>query len=281
MAALTGRDTATKVRCVSVVERDSSAGATDNWDRHWTSYAAATERNPAQSYRRKLVFELLDLAAARRPVRVLELGSGQGDFARELATGFPGAEVAGLELSETGVAIASRKVPSGRFFVCDMSRPVTPPPGLAGWATHAVCSEVLEHVDDPSAMLRNVRSMLAPGCKLIITVPGGPMSAFDHHIGHRGHFTVARLTQVIRDAGLEPAAVRGAGFPFFNLYRLLVVLRGRALIKDIDQADERPLPWTARRAMQMFDYLFRWNRSDAGGWQLVAHAFEPAVTARE
>src|SRR5262249_36719716 len=69
--ALTGRDTATKVRCVSVVERDSSAGATDNWDRHWTSYAAATERNPAQSYRRKLVFELLDLAAARGPVRVL------------------------------------------------------------------------------------------------------------------------------------------------------------------------------------------------------------------
>lgn len=257
-------------------EPDPSARKTDDWDQHWTSYAEATELNPAQTYRRKLVFELLDLAAARGPVRLLELGSGQGDFSRDLSTAFPQAEIAGLELSATGVAIASRKVPAGRFFVCDMSQPVTPPPGLAGWATHVVCSEVLEHVDDPSAMLRNVRALFAPGCKLVITVPGGPMSAFDHHIGHRGHFTIKRLTEVIRGAGLAPALVRGAGFPFFNLYRLTVVLRGKALIKDIDQAGGQRLPWAARSAMRVFDRLFRWNLSRAGGWQLVARADEPS-----
>lgn len=259
---------------------DLPARKTDDWDQHWTSYAEATESNPAQIYRRKLIFELLELSsasdAASGPVRLLELGSGQGDFARDLSTAFPRVEIAGLELSATGVAIASRKVPAGKFFVCDMSRPVTPPPGLAGWATHAVCSEVLEHVDDPSAMLRNVRPLFAPGCKLVITVPGGPMSAFDRHIGHRGHFTTERLTEVIRGAGLDPAVVHGAGFPFFNLYRLFVVARGKALIKDIDQADGRPLPWAARASMRMFDWLFRWNRSTSGGWQRVARAVEPS-----
>ena len=28
------------------------------------------------------------------------------------------------------------------------------PADLAGWGTHAVCSEVLEHVDDPVTLLR-------------------------------------------------------------------------------------------------------------------------------
>jgi len=249
----------------------------DDWDQHWSSYAEAAALNPAQAYRRKLVFELLGLDAASKPIRLLELGSGQGDFARDLAAAHPEVEIAGLELSATGVEIAARKVPQGRFFQCDMMRPITPPPGLAGWATHAVCTEVLEHVDDPAAMLRNVRPLLAPGCRLAITVPGGPMSAFDRHIGHRGHFTPARLGDVIRDAGLEAERVSGAGFPFFNIYRLFIVARGKALIRDVDQAGGRQLPTAARVAMRAFDRLFRWNRSDTmRGWQIVARANEPA-----
>jgi SAM-dependent methyltransferase len=250
---------------------------TDDWDQHWTSYAEAAAQSPAQTYRRKLLFELLDLTSAPKPVRVLDLGSGQGDFSRDLATTYPEAEIAGLELSATGVEIAKRKVPNGRFFVCDMSKPVTPPPGLARWATHAVCSEVLEHVDDPGAMLRNVRPLFAPGCKLVITVPGGPMSAFDRHIGHRGHFTIEGIANVISGAGLDPAIVRGAGFPFFNLYRLSVIARGKSLIEDVDLTGAKPLPWAARGAMRVFHWLFRWNSpGPKRGWQIVARAVEPS-----
>src|SRR5688500_4508607 len=114
----------------------------DDWDKHWTSYAEAAALNPAQAYRRKLVLELLDLAAAPRPVRLLEIGCGQGDLSRDLVAAHLDIEIAGLDLSTTSVEIAGRKVPKGRFFQCDMSQPVTPPAGLAGWATHAVCTEV-------------------------------------------------------------------------------------------------------------------------------------------
>jgi SAM-dependent methyltransferase len=259
---------------------EPQAAHSDNWDQHWTSYTEAAAANPAQTYRRKLVFGLLELDGAASPVRVLELGSGQGDFSRDLSAAFPNAEIAGLELSATGVEIAGRKVPAGRFFQCDMSRPVTPPPGLVGWATHAVCSEVLEHVDDPTAMLRNVRPLFAPGCRLVITVPGGPMSAFDRHIGHRRHFTTGLLEKVIAEAGLTAETVRGEGFPFFNLYRLFVVARGKALIADVDQTGGRPLPLAARVAMRGFDRLFRWNRPGTmRGWQLVARALEPIARA--
>ena len=43
----------------------------------------------------------------------------------------------------------------------------------AGWATDAVCSEVLEHVDSPVLFLQAARPWLADGSRLIVTVPGG------------------------------------------------------------------------------------------------------------
>jgi hypothetical protein len=40
--------------------------------------------------------------------------------------------------------------------------------------------------------------------------------------------------------------------------------------------DSRELPLSARAAMQLFSWLFRYNASKAGpGWQLVAVAAEP------
>jgi SAM-dependent methyltransferase len=249
---------------------------TDDWETHWSSYADSNGANPAQVYRRMLIFQALDLARAARPVRLLELGSGQGDFARDLLAQHPDTQIVGLDLAATGVELAGRKVPQASFFQQDLTQPISVPERFHGWATHAVCSEVLEHLDDPTAALRNARKLLAPGCKVVITVPSGPMSAFDRHIGHRGHFTAARLGQTLRDAGLEVPDLRGAGFPFFNLYRLVVVARGEALIQDAAGGDGKPLPFAARAMIRLFSWLFRLNRETGRrGWQLVAVGVEP------
>src|SRR5579884_3529103 len=204
-----------------------NATATDDWNEHWTTYAAAVELNPAQAYRRKLVFRALALREAGAPVRLLDLGSGTGDFAAEVLRVRPDAQVLGLDLSASGVAMARKKVPGASFFQQDFTRPIALDASHRGWATHAVCSEVLEHLDEPVAMLTNVRPLLAPGCRVVITVPAGPMSAFDKHIGHRRHFDARLLERTLRDAGLDVASLWGAGFPFFNAYRLAVVARGK------------------------------------------------------
>ncbi len=117
----------------------------------------------------------------------------------------------------------------------------------------------------------------AAASRLVITVPAGPMSAFDRHIGHRGHFTPARLGQLVKDAGLRVASLYGAGFPFFNLYRLTVIARGRKLIADAAGGDDgAQLPLAARAAIGAFAWLFRLNVTETSrGWQLVAAAVEP------
>ena len=252
-------------------------GGADDWETHWAQYSDSNALNPAQAYRRQLIFEALALGSAREPVRLLELGCGHGDFARDLLRAHPGVQFVGLDRAAAAVEIARRKVPGGAFVQADLTQAASLPAAHRGFATHAVCSEVLEHVDDPVALLRGARALLAPGCRLVITVPAGPLSAFDRHIGHRRHFRKDELEAMIRAAGLEPLRVDGAGFPFFNVYRLAVVARGERLIREAAPG-AGALPLSARLAMHAFSALFRLNRRQGDrGWQLLAVALEPGA----
>jgi SAM-dependent methyltransferase len=245
----------------------------DDWERHWNRYAESARRNPAQKYRRRLILGLLDL---RHDSRVLDIGSGQGDFLCDLCKAFPGVQAVGVELSRTGVEIATHKVPHATFVQHDLLQSGDPEPQLRRWATHAVCSEVLEHLDHPQILLSNVRSWLAPGCRLVVTVPGGPKTAFDRFIGHRKHYTPGELRALLESAGFTVPFVCGAGFPFFNLYRLTVLLRGNRVARDVAQGQGSASALLVRMVMKSFDVLFYLNRNSGRfGWQSVAIAEAP------
>ena len=247
--------------------------ARDDWDRHWQEYTQTAEENPAQGYRREIIFSLLDALGSGKGVRLLDIGSGQGDLAFAVRRKFPAAEILGLELSLSGVDISRRKVPNATFLQCDLLRMVSPPDAWRGWATHAVCSEVIEHVDDPCELLKNARPYMAAGCRLIVTAPGGPMSAFDKHIGHRKHWEPSEIDALFHKAGYVPQHVTGVGFPFFNLYRCVVIARGRKLITDVSSGPADTASLTARATMAVFRRLIRPNlNSSRRGWQMVGKA---------
>jgi len=245
----------------------------DDWNRHWTDYSQAAEQNPAQRYRRELIFFLLGVRGAGEGVRILDIGSGQGDMAASLRSRYPSAEIMGLELAQSGVEISRRKVPSARFIQRDLLETIEPSQDHRGWATHAICSEVIEHLDDPGLLLRNARRYMSDSCSLILTVPGGPMSAFDRHIGHRKHWQKQEIDAVLRDAGYTPEYVSGAGFPFFNLYRCVVILRGKKLIEDVNTGPAGSASLPARLAMAGFQWLIHPKlNSSRLGWQMIGKA---------
>ena len=244
----------------------------DEWNVHWQEYAASATENPAQRYRRERAFGLMH----DQPARLVDIGSGQGDLLDAAQERWPAAELVGIELSAAGIAVAQRKVPRASFVQRDLLDEDAPSSTFDGWGTHAICSEVLEHVDAPVALLRNAKRFLAPGARLVVTVPGGPRSAFDKHIGHRRHFTRGTLHVLLVDAGFVEVKVQASGFPAFNLYKLMVIARGRRLIDDARVADGDGGTRAARLVMRCFRPLFkvalphhRW------GWQLVATAHLP------
>jgi SAM-dependent methyltransferase len=252
----------------------------DDWDHHWDAYGEAAEANPANVYRRRLVMSLLGRPQAG--ATVLDIGSGQGNLAIHLRETYPDVAVWGVEHSATGVergrAAAAAHGVEVSFTQLDLLQPVTLDPGQPA-AAYAVCSEVLEHVEDPALLLRNSKNLLAAGCRMIVTVPGGPRSAFDRHIGHHRHFKAADLRGVLTDAGYAVERVLRAGFPFFNIYKLALIARGRRLISDVEgRAPDATLSRAELAATRFFQLGFKHNRNDFPlGWQLAAVARVPGT----
>jgi 2-polyprenyl-3-methyl-5-hydroxy-6-metoxy-1,4-benzoquinol methylase len=247
----------------------------DDWDQHWAAFGDAVSGNPATSYRSRLILKFLgnvDFGA-----EILEIGCGQGELTLLLAETFPEAVVRGIDISAEVVARATRAARarglSARFAQRDLLQTLESGHDDRGRAAIAVCSEVLEHVDRPDVLLRNATDYLATGCRLVVTVPGGPRSAFDRHIGHRRHFTADSLRRLLEENGFEDVTVHRAGFPFFNVYRLVVIARGKKLIADVEQSNDPLSDGTSGAVLRLFDRVFRYNLdSSRFGWQLLAVA---------
>ena len=246
---------------------NSSQALCDNWDQHWTDFSAAAEVGPTTRWRSKLILQHLGIDAASAAVRMLELGSGRGEFARDFCTRYGEARFLGVELSRAGVELASKLVPEAHFVQRDLLSDAPAGDQANFGATHAICSEVLEHVDEPARLVRNATAYMAPGCRLVVTVPGGPFNAFYKHIGHRRHYAPAELQKLLEGCGFAVETCYGAGFPFFNLYRLMLTARGEKLIQDVSG----PPSQIVRMGTAVFDALFRLNFG-RGGWQTVAVA---------
>jgi SAM-dependent methyltransferase len=244
-----------------------STATKDSWDQHWDQFSAAAEVGPTPRYRRRLIRSLFDFSPPGESVRFLEIGSGTGEFAKEFCESFPAARYLGVELSKTGVDISRGRVPGAQFLQRDLLQEAKSSEYFDFGATHALCSEVLEHLDAPEVLMRHAASYCSPGCRLIITVPGGPMNAFYQHIGHRRHYKPAELASLLQRSGFDPERTFGAGFPFFNLFRLLLTLRGPRFISDVSG----PPSFAVRAASQVFESLFHLN-SQQFGWQTVAVA---------
>ena len=107
------------------------------------------------------------VAALPRPLgRVLDVGCGEGAVARELRAAGASA-IAGIEINPRAAAVAAGELDElavGPVEQC-LERLTSGP-----WDT-ICCYDVLEHLVDPDAVLRALRSAAAPGGRLHVSVP--------------------------------------------------------------------------------------------------------------
>jgi SAM-dependent methyltransferase len=239
----------------------------DDWNRHWTEFGAAAEVGPTPKYRRRLIFRLLKGVPQDNSVRMLEIGSGTGEFADEFCRRFPRCKFLGLELSAVGVEVSNRRRLSARFLQRDLLQAPLSDAALDFGATDALCTEVLEHLDMPGVLLQNAAAYMSPGCRLIVTVPGGPMNAFYQHIGHRKHYSPGEMKELLEASGFTVDRTYAAGFPFFNLFRLFITWRGDKFVETVSGEPSM----LVRIAGKISDALFRLNLM-RWGWQTIAVA---------
>ncbi len=162
--------------------------------------------------------------------RVLDLGSGAGEFTAEVAR--QGAhDVIGAEVAQAAIDRAREHHPGLDFRLIPFDGPLPFEDSAFDlvWA-----SEVIEHVADTARWLSEVRRVLGPGGRLLVTTPShGRLRLLWHGIeplseplgDHLHLYTRRSLTALLRDFDFAVLEVRVAGGP--PLLRRTLLARAR------------------------------------------------------
>ncbi len=101
------------------------------------------------------------------PSAILDYGCGEGRYFEVLRRFFPGARIAGCDISEAGVRLARSHYP---FAECRVMPDETTDFPAASFDL-VISVEVLEHVNDAQRAAREIGRLLRPGGRLVLTTP--------------------------------------------------------------------------------------------------------------
>ena len=153
------------------------------------------------------------LLSAGRDRRLLNVGAGQGTFTRLLER--RGFEVTSVDPSPAAVELLRRRV-HGPVLAASAGELPFEDASFDG----AVLGEVLEHIEDDLAALREVVRVVRPGGVLAASVPANPawFGPSDEWAGHHRRYTREALLELCGGAGLEVERLRAWGFPVSAFY---------------------------------------------------------------
>jgi ubiquinone/menaquinone biosynthesis C-methylase UbiE len=166
-------------------------------------------------------------AEVRADARALDIGCGTGEFAAQMARAR--ARVTAADVAQAALRRARSRHP-------DLEFTLVPIEGELPFADNAFdlvwASEVIEHIADTGRWLSEIRRVIAPGGRLLLTTPShgrlrvalAGLERFSEPLGDHLHlYTRASLLTLLREFGFEDVRVRGAGGP--PLLRRLLLAR--------------------------------------------------------
>ncbi len=160
---------------------------TTDYDDFADAYTAENESNLFNAYYERP--EMLRLAGDVSGLRVLDAGCGAGPLSAALRA--RGADVTGFDASAAMVALARRRLgDDADLHVADLGAPL--PFADAGFDV-VVASLVLHYLEDWSGALAELRRVMRPGARLLVSV--NHPAAFPIVYPDQDYFAVTRYTE--------------------------------------------------------------------------------------
>lgn len=146
--------------------------------------------------RKRAINAVLD---AEDPTLILEVGSGLSPIVTRRD------HVVYSELSFRAIQTLKRHHGRGEYVVADCTRL----PFKEQTFSHAVCSEVLEHIEDDVEAMRELSRIIKPWGGICITVPHGKFyfAADDEYVRHFRRYTVSEMEEKLAEAGLKARCI--------------------------------------------------------------------------
>jgi ubiquinone/menaquinone biosynthesis C-methylase UbiE len=167
---------------------------------------------PDRELRRSFLIE-----SVRQGDRALDLGSGTGDFTAVLSEA--GAQAVGVDVAQAALERARSRHPELDFELMPIRGPL---PFADNEFDLVWASEVIEHVADTARWLSEVRRVIRPQGRLLVTTPSharlrlllGGVERFSEPLGDHLHlYTRASLGGLLEGFGFGEVSVRAAGGP--------------------------------------------------------------------
>jgi SAM-dependent methyltransferase len=184
---------------------------------------AAGEFHPIDvASRRDAVRQIRRRVTAPRPT-ILEIGCSSGYLLRDMAAALPDAVVIGADVVRGPLERLADRLPGVPLLRFDIQACPLPP----GSVDAVVMLNVLEHVEDDGAALRQVHRILRPGGIVVVEVPAGPQlfDDYDRALRHFRRYRAIELAAKLEQAGF--GVLRRSHLGFF-LYPAFVLAKRRS-----------------------------------------------------
>lgn len=204
----------------------------------------------------------------------LDAGCGAGSVLEAIRAADPAIELTGADASPDALQLVAKRVPGTCLLQMDATR--------IPFRDHfdAVGSfDVIEHLDDDSAALRELRSAVKPGGGVLITVPQHEWlwSAEDDAGGHKRRYRRRGLRDAIEGAGLKLERVTSYVFTLLPAMAAVRFRRREITPKAALEQARKPAPGsrTMERILSAEVSLIKRGVSLPAGGSLFAVARRP------
>jgi SAM-dependent methyltransferase len=197
----------------------------------------------------------IDLASRARALRelalamrddavVVEVGCSSGWLLRDARRALPGALVIGCDYVRGPLERLATELPGVPLVQMDLTR--CPLPDAS--ADAVVALNVLEHIADDNAAVRELFRILKPGGIAVIELPAGPQlfDIYDKVLMHHRRYTLTQATALFTRVGFRVAAPSHLGFFLYPAF-VLVKLRNKRYLASPEGEQRRRVARSMRQ----------------------------------
>jgi len=179
---------------------------------------------------------------------ILEVGSGISPVMMKSR------DIIYSDLSFSAIQLLKHSYGKGYYVVADGIRL----PFKSGTFSHAISSEVLEHLSDDRQAIKEIARVMKPSGHFIVTFPHRKFyfAVDDRFVGHFRRYEINEMTDRLKDAGFKPVAIQKVLGPLEKVTMCFAVLCFSIIQKLKPQKVEVP-----RKSLivNLFSSIFKWG----------------------
>lgn len=165
---------------------------------------------------------------SNQTITILDVGCASGWFLSKVQEIFPHGSCYGIDIYDKAITFGKRLYPRLKLRVADAQRI----PYKAGFFNVIVCTEVLEHVDDPKQVLIEIKRVLKKNGIAVIELDSGSVlfslvwyvwrkiNGKVWNDAHLHSFTVKKLEKSVNESGFEIIAKKTFNFGMAMIFAI-------------------------------------------------------------